>query len=204
MSMLLLHGASRLSLGVYGSIVLPEWCHEAQRAELLLGLQKLGNIPSYRILATSSDLAPWSKRVALPLLGMALSGCTNPHSFAVPTQQHKFPWTDVAYRLTLGWCHTIVESGETEVFLVLERFEVAGHAKVGAPRQRFEERVNFTVTLFFSDPPSALPSAARANPDLATGLDLQLAKVLLVHPAQQTVLSQTRLPVRLLIKIVFS
>ena len=89
--MLLLHGASRLSLDGYGSVVLPEWCHEAQRAELLLDLQKLGNIPSYQILVTSSDLAPWTKRVALPLLGMTISGCTNPHSVGVPTQQHNIP-----------------------------------------------------------------------------------------------------------------
>ena len=54
---LLLHGASRLSLDGYGSIVMPDWCHEARRAEPLLDLQKLGDIPTYRILVTESDLA---------------------------------------------------------------------------------------------------------------------------------------------------
>ena len=184
-TMLLLHGASRLSLDGYGSIVLPEWCHEAQRAELLPDLRMLGDIPSYQVLATGSDLAPWLKRFALPLLGITLSERTDPQSYAVPTKQHKISWTHVAYRLTLGWCHTIVETGETEVFLVLERFEVAGHAKVGAPRSRFEDKLNFSITLFFAGPPRALPSATRADPDLTTGLDIKTG---VDRPKQELVL----------------
>ena len=176
-----LHEALRLSLDEYGSIVLPEWCHEAQRAELFLGSRQPSNTSLYQILATSSDQDPWTNQFALPLLGATLRvvsfrGCTNPCSFVAFAQWHKARWTNVAYCLVLGWCHTRMEMGETEVFLDLERFEAAGHAKVGAPRLQSKTGMDISFTLFPFDPPCALPSAARADPNLATGLDVKLGK----------------------------
>ena len=94
-----------------------------------------------------------------------MSGPTRPNSFVIPSRAGHLLWADVSYRLTLGWL--IDADGNAE--LTLERFEVGGHAKVGGPCARYEEKVDFVVTLFFGDAPSVLPSASRADPVTETG-----------------------------------
>ena len=101
---------------------MPDWCRDSQRAELLHHLQKLGDTASPKYVVTKADTALWRDRFVLPLLGGAMSGRTHPQSLVAPTRHHGLSWTDVAYRLTLGWSDTKVELGATEVFLALERF----------------------------------------------------------------------------------
>ena len=94
-----------------------------------------------------------------------MSGPTRPSSFVIPTRAGHLSWADVSYRLTLGWLTDAGGNAE----LTLERFEVGGHAKVGGPCARYEEKVDCTVTLFFGDAPSVLPPASRADPVTVTG-----------------------------------
>ena len=101
--LILMHGASRLSLDGYGSIVLPDWCSDGVRAELLLELQTLGRAADVCCPLTSIALYRIRHRCSLSLLGGRLSGPTRPSSLVIPTRAGHLSWAEVSYRLTLGW-----------------------------------------------------------------------------------------------------
>ena len=65
--LILIHGASRLNSDGYGSIVLPDWCSDDVRAELLVELQTLGR---------AADILCPLTPIALPMIGGRLSGPT--------------------------------------------------------------------------------------------------------------------------------
>ena len=93
--LLLMHGASRLSLDGYGSFVLPDWCSDSMRAELLAELQTLGREANAWCPLSLIALDRIRDRFAIPLLGGQLSGPTKPTQFTTPSRAGKLSWSDV-------------------------------------------------------------------------------------------------------------
>lgn len=67
--LLLMHGASRLSLDGYGSFVLPDWCSDSMRADLRAELQTLGREANAWCPLSLIALARIRDRLATPFLG---------------------------------------------------------------------------------------------------------------------------------------
>ena len=142
---LLLHGASRVSLDGYGAHILPVWCDEDARRALLADLQVLASKADKTRPLSPAETRTYANRFQLRLLGGRLSGKTKPRQFVAPMNDDP-PWSDVVYRLTIGWGIVTTNEGSKHV-VRLERLELAG-LEVKA-RTAYVEEVEYNVTLFF-------------------------------------------------------
>ena len=68
--LLLLHGASQLSLDGFGAHVLPSWVQEDQRDAILLDLCRLAERAEHRSCLSSAEVKLFENRFGLPLLGV--------------------------------------------------------------------------------------------------------------------------------------
>ena len=96
------------------------------------------------------------------MLGILLS--SEPKRFATPLPQCGIEWSDVYFRLTLGWKHRLDSTIEILEDFTLEKFEVGGVAYVGSAHTPLGDPLHCTATLFFGDPPTN--SVCDSRPDL--------------------------------------
>ena len=150
--LLLLHGASRLSLDGYGAHVLPSWVQEEQRLVLLHDLAKIGDSAERRAPLSDSQVATLEGRFRLPLLGGILSSRSPMVRFQTPMPSHTFKWEEVSFRLTLCWIDPPEPEGPVldvpAPVLNVERFEVGGVSLAGSPHAAIDTPCAFGITLF--------------------------------------------------------
>jgi len=158
--LLLMHGASTLTLEGYDAYVLPEWCNLDQKANVLRDLGVLAKTPVRRLLS-DQDVQGLRGRFYLPLLGGIIGGLTTATTrFMVPTAEQNCEWADVHYRLTVGWSP---EAAEPELI----QWEIAGPAMAGSARALHDSSIKAKITLFFGEPEKSELSAVASRPDPA-------------------------------------
>ena len=151
--LLLLHGASRLSLNGFGPHVLPMWVDEEHREVLVADLLKLTQEATDRCILTEAQVGRYAPRFNIPLLGGILSGRQPIARMQTPTPDHSFEWSDVSFRLTLGW-KELEEDGPTVAVaadVVIELFEVGGVSLAGSKNSIVPTVHSYALSLFFGD-----------------------------------------------------
>ena len=85
---------------------LPNWVVDEQRQVLLDDPCTLASQCHSRTALPDSDVKNFEGRFLIPILGMLV--VPNPSHFETPQRNQGIDWSDVAFRLTLGW-----QEGET-------------------------------------------------------------------------------------------
>ena len=120
-------------------------------------------------------------RVRIPLLGILL--CERPSRYATPQADSGIEWTNVAFRLTLGWISQEAATSSGSDTLALEKFEIGGTALVSGVHSALPGDVEFqySATLFFEEAASLDCSVRDSRPDLdfvnVSGEDVHKAHV---------------------------
>ena len=150
---LLLHGASRLSLDGFGSVTLPKYAKEEDHELLKADLGAYSSAFVRKTPLTIGSLSAFGPRFLLPILGGVASGKIWPKRFFLPLGDAP-AWDSVHFRLTLGWKpkDSSADPALPGDQLCLELFEVAGAALAGQPERKIlddDQKPEYTLTLFF-------------------------------------------------------
>ena len=187
--LLLMHGASRLSLDAYGACELPSWCPSGElRDVLLLDLLDKARRGSPTRMLNDAEIDIFKRRVLLELRGGIIS--CNPCSkrYMKPLPSSSLHWSNVEYRLTLGWSEpataapavgsSAASSSDAiggsylpvqplhNYALTLERFEVSGDASSESATKPIVEDVQVLMVLFFGSAPTYTDVPVDAREDL--------------------------------------
>ena len=171
--LLLLHGASRLSLDGHGAHILPGWVGDDQRAALLHDLCLAAGAARARVPLSKADISLFAPRFSLPLLGGTCSARAPFQRLQTPIAGSGLEWKDVSYRLTLCWKEETEETpldpehqAVINTELCVDRFEVAGVSLCGSPHATISTACSFSVTLFFGEPePNTTSRDSRPDAD---------------------------------------
>jgi len=137
---LLLHGASRLSLDGYGPYVMPTWIDEDNREDFLKDIATMAVSVGVSRPITDDEKQIIAPRLRLELLHGEIT--KNQKRFIVPAAD-VLDWNIVSFRLTLG-----IDIDEDKPILVVEKFEVGGAALVGSAVKTLSHKVQYAITLF--------------------------------------------------------
>ena len=156
--LLLLHGACKLR----DSRLLPEYADEEKKDELKTDLMTIVKNISHRRAMSADEVTKFGKQFYLPLLGGVMQNDA-PSQFSTPIPSSGCDWSDVSFRLTLGW--------NSSDHLCLEHFEIAGASMIGPPHLAFSptlpdaETPRYVLTLFFGYPDSVVGSTSDSGGD---------------------------------------
>ena len=115
--LLLLHGASRMSLAGFGEFVLPHYVNEEDKPNLLALLLGAAVKVSGRRSLSTAELDELAQLVILPILGgVVVRDGFKKH--VTPSPDAGFGWEDVDFRLVFGW--------DAEAKLCMEVYDVGG------------------------------------------------------------------------------
>ena len=106
--LLLLHGASRLSLDGHGAHILPSWVDDEHRAALLHDLCLAASRATTRAAFSAADLSLFGPRFHLPLLGGTYSARLPFQRMQTPISGSGLEWKAVSYtHLTLPTIYSV-------------------------------------------------------------------------------------------------